>query len=145
MWIIPKPHLLIQINERPPAKFHTIMRITTPEGQFILDLTGEQYGWTNALCLPLDVYLERFCRVIEHGFHRSPMDISPEIKRTMISQFLAQAPDRFWHKAQITHLRDLEREWRANLPGGLVRREHLVCREQRETLLRRLRELVYGR
>lgn len=145
MLVIPKPHLLIRINERPPAKYHTIMRITTPGGQFILDLTGEQYGWTNALFLPLDVYLERFCRFVEHGFYRSPVDMSPVIRRTLISEFLAQAPDRFWHKAQITHLRDLEREWRADLPGGLVRREDLVCREQREMLLHRLRELVYGR
>lgn len=142
MIICPKPHFLLRIDSIKPAIWHTILRITTSEGQFVLDLTGEQYGWTGGVFFPLDVYTQRFCEHFDQKYLFRLEELSPITDASMEKDFVDDPDHGFWHKAQ-THLVDLEREFRSRLPEGAIRREHLVSKRERRRLVGRLRELVY--
>ena len=141
MTVLPKPYLLLKINDITPATVHTILRITTSEGQFVLDLTAEQYGWTGGAFFPLDVYTRRFCKY-DKGYLFGVEHFTNGTEASMEKHFLAHSSNAFWHKAQA-HLVDLEREFRSRFPEGVLRREYFTSKPEMRGLVTRLRELVY--
>ncbi|KAF1976135.1 hypothetical protein BU23DRAFT_565841 [Bimuria novae-zelandiae CBS 107.79] len=122
---LPKPLLELQINDRRPAIYHSVMRITTAYGQYILDLTGDQYGFSGMLLLTLE-YLRQFVaddNSVSQEFRYS--NIPPMIKGWLRTDFRDGAGKGFWEHTEQS-LSFLMMEWKDGLSDG-QRREGGCC------------------
>ena len=127
-----------------PADYHTILCISTAQGKFAFDMTGEQYGLRNAIFLPWSDYMNQYTE--EKAFHedeyhhRNPYSDVQEAKA--LRAFDEDPNLGFWHRAKEI-VGEVVEKWRRGLANRKIRREDLVSDRERKRLMRRLRREVY--
>ncbi|KAF2443128.1 hypothetical protein P171DRAFT_487082 [Karstenula rhodostoma CBS 690.94] len=133
--VIPKPLLELYVGWQKSFT-HTVIRITTTHGRFILDLTAEQFGFENATLLPESKYVKLY--TADQKIYRE----AGAVGEVRLLCAYSSPGNSWWHQAR-RDLERLEREWKAGLPGDEIRPQDLVSESERGFLRGRLREMVY--
>lgn len=138
VYVVPKPLVEIHVDGRPPAAIrHSIFHIITPYRTFVLDPTGEQFGFKREERLSEKEDYEERCVCAEDQCDIRPWKpIGPDVflrECSFLKELSEDCKNNFWEET-MAHLTTVVDELEDKTRGG-IRRSNLFSNEEKGELL----------